>query len=87
MSSAQPPNPPPYNDEKKPESNSPQNTVPVVGDAAMDTTPDAPPSEENWDDIPEEVLALNTEELQMQGRLIDNDIKVSKNFCKYYTLI
>jgi len=87
MSSAQPPNPPPYNDEKKPESNSPQNTVPVAGDAAMDTTPDASPSEENWDDIPEEVLTLNTEELQMQGRLIDNDIKVSENFCRYNALI
>lgn len=53
----------------------------------MDTTPDASPSEENWDDIPEEVFALNTEELQMQGRLIDNDIKVSENVCRYYALI
>ncbi|KAL9711163.1 26S proteasome regulatory subunit 6A [Leucoagaricus gongylophorus] len=79
MSSAQPPNPPPYNDEKKPESNSPQSTAPVAGAAAMDTAPDASPLEENWDDIPEEVLSLNTEEIQMQGRLIDNDIKVMKS--------
>ena len=87
MSSAQPPNPPPYNDEKKPESNSPQSTAPVAGAAAMDTAPDASPLEENWDDIPEEVLSLNTEEIQMQGRLIDNDIKVSEHVCRPDALI
>ena len=33
--------------------------------------------EETWDDIPEEVMALTTEEITSRIRLIDNDIKVS----------
>lgn len=41
----------------------------------MDTAPDQPP-EENWDDIPEEIMALPTEDIQTRTRLIDNDIKV-----------
>ena len=42
----------------------------------MDTAPDQPP-EETWDDIPEEIMALTTEEIQTRARLIDNDIKVT----------
>ena len=41
----------------------------------MDTTPDAPP-EETWDDIPEEVMSLSTDEILTRIRLLDNDIKV-----------
>lgn len=41
----------------------------------MDTTPDRPP-EETWDDIPADILSLNTDEILTRIRLIDNDIKV-----------
>ena len=41
----------------------------------MDTTPDQPP-EETWADIPEEVMALSTDEILTRIRLIENDIKV-----------
>jgi 26S proteasome regulatory subunit T5 len=41
----------------------------------MDTTPDQPP-EETWDDIPEEIMELDTEDILTRIRLIDNDIKV-----------
>ena len=41
----------------------------------MDTTPDQPP-EETWDDIPEDIMTLTTDEIQTRTRLIDNDIKV-----------
>lgn len=82
MSSAQPPNQPPNNPPtgEKPEEQqpllgqTPQETRPTE-DAAMDTAPDQPP-EENWDDIPEEIMALPTEDIQTRTRLIDNDIKV-----------
>jgi hypothetical protein len=43
----------------------------------MDTTPDQP-AEETWDDIPEEIMALTTEEILTRIRLIDNDIKVRR---------
>lgn len=42
----------------------------------MDTAPDQPP-EESWDDIPEEIVALPTEDIQTRTRLIDNDVKVT----------
>lgn len=42
----------------------------------MDTTPDVPPVE-TWDDIPEDVIALSTDEVLTRIRLIENDIKVS----------
>lgn len=41
----------------------------------MDTTPDQPP-EETWDDIPEDILSLSTDEILTRIRLIENDIKV-----------
>lgn len=41
----------------------------------MDTTPDQPP-EETWDDIPEEIMELDTDDVLTRIRLIDNDIKV-----------
>ena len=48
----------------------------------MDTTPDQPP-EETWDDIPEEIKALTTEEILTRIRLIDNDIKV-RDWCLHF---
>jgi 26S proteasome regulatory subunit T5 len=79
MSSAQPPNPPADNDNgKKPESSLPPASTPAAGDAAMDTTADVPPPEETWDDIPEEILSLSTDEILTRIRLIDNDIKVRR---------
>ncbi|KAI6114227.1 26S proteasome subunit P45 [Pisolithus sp. B1] len=44
----------------------------------MDTTPDRPP-EDNWDDIPPEIMALGTDEVLTRIRLIENDIKVMKS--------
>ena len=41
----------------------------------MDTTPDRP-AEETWDDIPEDIMALSTDEILTRIRLIDNDLKV-----------
>ena len=41
----------------------------------MDTTPDQPP-EETWEDIPDEILDLSTDEIMTRTRLIDNDLKV-----------
>ena len=83
MSSAQPPNQPPNN---PPTGEKPDEEQPLLGqtlpearpteDAAMDTAPDQPP-EETWDDIPEEIMALTTEDIQTRTRLIDNDIKVT----------
>jgi len=83
MSSAQPPNQPPNNPptgEKPDEQQSLLGQTPPEArpaeDAAMDTAPDQPP-EETWDDIPEEIVALTTEDIQTRTRLIDNDIKVT----------
>jgi hypothetical protein len=45
----------------------------------MDTTPDQPPVE-TWDDIPEDVMALPTDEILTRVRLLDNDIKVGVNY-------
>ena len=42
----------------------------------MDTTPDLQPPEETWDDIPEDILSLSTEDIVTRTRLIDNDLKV-----------
>ncbi|KAI0276490.1 26S proteasome subunit P45 [Russula aff. rugulosa BPL654] len=44
----------------------------------MDTTPDQP-AEETWDDIPEEIMELDTEDILTRIRLIDNDIKVMRS--------
>lgn len=73
MSSAPPPPPndPPSNPEKQPEAPASD----VTPDAAMDITPDQP-AEETWEDIPEEIMALGTDEILTRIRLIENDIKV-----------
>jgi 26S proteasome regulatory subunit T5 len=71
MSSAPPPGDLPSNNEKPPEL---VESTSNDGPAAMDVSPDAPP-EETWDDIPEDIMSLNTEEVMTRTRLIDNDIK------------
>jgi 26S proteasome regulatory subunit T5 len=81
MSSAPPSDPPSNpptnnNPEKQPEVQPADTPAPAAPDgAAMDTTPDQPP-EESWDDIPADIMALNTDEMLTRIRLIDNDIKV-----------
>ena len=83
MSSAQPPLPPPEengssNNEHKPEAQTSSSSQPenaTAGEGAMDTTPDRPP-EETWDDIPEEIKSLSTDEISTRTRLIDNDLRV-----------
>jgi 26S proteasome regulatory subunit T5 len=41
----------------------------------MDTADDQPP-EETWDDIPEDIMTLTTDEILTRIRLIENDMKV-----------
>ena len=77
MSSAPPPSNPPGNPEKKPEDSESSPSAAAEG-TAMDTTPDAP-VEESWDDIPEDIMALSTDEINTRTRLIENDIKVCKS--------
>lgn len=77
MSSAPPPANPPSNNDKKSDDSAPSQT-PASGDAAeMDTAPDVP-VEETWADIPEDILALNNDEILTRVRLLDNDIKVGR---------
>ncbi|KIM66865.1 hypothetical protein SCLCIDRAFT_1210912 [Scleroderma citrinum Foug A] len=83
MSSAPPsgpPSDPPPNPEKQPETRPPSSaSAPATQDAAaMDTTPDQVP-EENWDDIPADIMSLGTDEILTRIRLIENDIKVMKS--------
>jgi 26S proteasome regulatory subunit T5 len=76
MSSVQPPNPPSgNNNEKKPGPEASSSTPQPAQDNAMDVTSDQPP-EEKWEDIPEDILALPTEDIATRTRLIDNDLKV-----------
>jgi 26S proteasome regulatory subunit T5 len=70
MSSSTPP-PPPSN---PPDDD--QQSSQVQAEGEMDTTPD-PPLQETWEDIPEDVMALSTDEILTRIRLIENDIKVS----------
>ena len=74
MSSVTPPNNPPPNPEKKPEEllAAPSSSQPTDAEA-MDTDP---PAEETWADIPEDIMALSTDEILTRIRLIENDIKV-----------
>ncbi|KAF8158205.1 26S proteasome subunit P45 [Crassisporium funariophilum] len=76
MSSAPPPSNPPPNSEKKADSSAP--SASAAAEAAMDETPDLP-VEETWDDLPEDILTLSTDEIMTRTRLIDNDIKVMRS--------
>ena len=73
MSSAPPPPTPPSDSNKKSDPSAPTGSSPEG--VAMDVTPDVP-GEETWDDLPEEILTLSTDEILTRTRLIDNDIKV-----------
>lgn len=74
MSSAPPPSNPPTNPEKKPEEPAAELASSKHTDVeAMDTDP---PTEETWADIPEDIMALSTDEILTRIRLIENDIKV-----------
>ncbi|OCH92862.1 26S proteasome subunit P45 [Obba rivulosa] len=78
MASIQPPNPPPENNnEKDPDAPSSSTPAPQT-EAAMDTTPDVPP-EEDWSDIPEDIISLPTDDIFTRIRLIDNDVKVMRS--------
>jgi hypothetical protein len=59
-------------DAPRSDSTAPTGTQPEL--AEMDTTPDQP--EETWDDIPEEIMELDTEDIRTRIRLIENDIRV-----------
>lgn len=75
MSAIPPPNPPPANQEKAADGAASSATPSPGTEGEMDTTPDAP-TEETWDDIPEDVISLSTDEILTRIRLIENDIKV-----------
>ncbi|THG99679.1 hypothetical protein EW026_g2725 [Hermanssonia centrifuga] len=82
MSSTQPPNPPPEQnntggDDKKPEEQASSSTGSIT-DAPMDTTPDQPP-EETWEDIPEDIMGLSSDEITTRTRLIDNDLRIIRS--------
>ncbi len=47
----------------------------------MDTTPDEP-AEDTFEDLPEDILSLNTDEILTRIRLLDNDIKVRLLPCR-----
>ena len=75
MSSVPPPPPiTPPSDSNKKDSSAPTSSSSPEG-VAMDVTPDVQ-EEETWDDLPEEILTLSTDEILTRARLIDNDIKV-----------
>ena len=76
MSSAAPENNPPNPEpEKQDDQQASQSENMPTQDAEMDTAPDIPP-EETWEDIPDEVMSLSTDEILTRIRLIENDIKV-----------
>ncbi|KAL0580655.1 26S proteasome regulatory subunit 6A [Marasmius crinis-equi] len=77
-SSAPPPEQPSNNPEKQAENASQASSKEQPQqDAAMDTAPDQ--TEETWDDIPEDIMSLPTDDILTRIRLIDNDIKVMRS--------
>ncbi|EJD50833.1 26S proteasome subunit P45 [Auricularia subglabra TFB-10046 SS5] len=82
MSSAgapQPPNPPASSDpEKAGDAAAPAQAGAAATEAAMDTTPDPPP-EDDFSDLPEDILTASTDDILTRIRLIDNDIKVMRS--------
>ncbi|OJT10382.1 26S protease regulatory subunit 6A, partial [Trametes pubescens] len=77
MSTAPPPNPPPSNNEKS-DSAAPSASTSGAQDVSMDGTPERP-AEETWEDIPEDIMALSSDEILTRIRLIDNDLKVMRS--------
>ena len=47
-------------------------------EASSSSAPPPPPPVEDWSDIPADMLKQSPEEIKLQTRLIDNDIKVSR---------
>ena len=80
MSSTQPPNPPDNTANKPADAAASSSSASAAPDVAMDTTPDKP-AEETWEDIPDEIMSLSTEEILTRIRLIDNDLKVRELVC------
>ncbi|KAI0315798.1 P-loop containing nucleoside triphosphate hydrolase protein [Amylostereum chailletii] len=76
MSSEQPPTDPPASPEKS--DNAPSDLTTEPQGAAMDTMLDQP-VEETWDDIPEEIMTLTTDDILTRTRLIDNEMKVVRS--------
>ncbi|OJT03952.1 26S protease regulatory subunit 6A, partial [Trametes pubescens] len=77
MSTAPPPNPPPSNNEKS-DSAAPSASTSGAQDVSTDGTPERP-AEETWEDIPEDIMALSSDEILTRIRLIDNDLKVMRS--------
>lgn len=78
MSATLPPGEHPNNNDQSSNPNKADTELPETTQseaAEMDTTPDQP-AEETWDDIPEEIIELETEDILTRIRLIENDIKV-----------
>lgn len=75
--SALPPAEHPNNNDQRSNPNKTDTPLPdtQIEAAEMDTTPDQP-AEETWDDIPEDIMELETEDILTRIRLIENDIKV-----------
>lgn len=73
-----PPGEQPNNNEQRSDANKEEAELPEATQqeaAEMDTAPDQP-VEETWEDIPEEIMELETEDILTRIRLIENDIKV-----------
>ena len=73
-----PPGEQPNNNEQRSDPNKEEAELPEPTQqeaAEMDTTPDQP-VEETWEDIPEDIMELETEDILTRIRLIENDIKV-----------
>ena len=53
-------------------------TTSLQSNQAQSPPPEQPPQpeEETWEDIPEDIRALNTDEILARVRLLENDIKV-----------
>ncbi|KAN0129543.1 26S proteasome regulatory complex, ATPase [Lactarius tabidus] len=76
-----PPGEHPNNNEQRSNPNKQEAELPETTQqeaAEMDTTPDQP-VEETWEDIPEEIMELETEDILTRIRLIENDIKVMRS--------
>ncbi|GMK55371.1 hypothetical protein CspeluHIS016_0204270 [Cutaneotrichosporon spelunceum] len=71
-----PPNPPPLSDKAAEVSADAETTATTDEDSKMEESPK--PVEETWDDIPEHVLKGDVQEIRMQTRMIDNEVKMMR---------
>jgi 26S proteasome regulatory subunit T5 len=87
MASLPPSSNPPPNPEKKPEEKKDESSPSSNSEEEkMDTDAPQPEPEETWDDIPEDIMELNTDEILTRIRLFDNDLKVFYSFLPYTDL-